>query len=676
MRNRIGVLVRALTIFVGMAILLAAYYWVHRPFGIAPGNERPEIALRLGGALLDLLTVAVMFAVAGGIGRAALRRLDLAALSRSERLALEGGIGLGALALAALAFGLIGLYRGLILWIALIAAALILRNSVRGWVGDGVGIARSIRLDGAWIAFAVVLSATLLALALAVALAPPFHWDGMTYHLIAPARYLEDGRILAHPDNFYLGLSQNVEMLYGIAIAALGRDTAAAPVHFGMGLLGLLATAGLTRRFAGRAAGWTAVLLLLSAYNVWALFGWTYVDLGALLYGALALIAAVEWRRTRADGWIAVMGAVFGLALGVKYVAGSIGLAMGVFLLIHAPRRVVRSGAIFGVAALIAFGLWMVKGALLYGNPVYPFFFDGLNWDAERATAFSFADRSLLALGNGWQIPIIPVAAAIFGQDNNDGFGFTAGAWLLTTFLLLPLVWRWLDSQARRLARDVLAMLLPLIGFWMIMSAWSAVGVQTRLMAVALPAFAVAGALGFAGLANFPKKPLDVNWLVRAAFAITVILGGIEVGQSVTRDKIVPYLVGQATDDDFMYANTGAHFGALEQLATLPDGSQVRFMWEPRSYYCPETVTCIPDILFDHWVRPMRGGVDADGVFAQYRASGDDYLLFFDAGYDLYTQFSHHAELDRQFPAALERHMIPVWTDGLRYTLYSWRDAP
>ena len=675
MQNKVGVLARALIIFVAVFALLVAYFWVHRPFGIQPGGGFPQTPLRLGGALIDLLTASAIFAAAGGIGRAMLARFDLTPLSRAERVALEGGIGLGAVAIGALFLGLIGLYRGAVLWIVLIAAAIVTRHAVTGWLRDSVALVKSVRADGAWNGFIAIFAGVLLLLALLTALAPPVSWDGMTYHLIAPTRYLAEGRIAAHPDNFYIGLSQNVEMLYGMTIGLFGRDTAAAPIHFGIGLLALAATAGLTRRYAGRSAAWLTILLLLSAYSFWALFGWSYVDLALMLYGALALIAALTWRDQRADGWIILMGVVVGLAMGVKYTAAALGVVLGLFLLINEPRRVVRNALLLTIPALIAFLPWMIKGVALYGNPVYPFLFDGLNWDAGRATAFSFADRSLTALDRGWQIPILPLAATIFGDGNSDGFGFTAGPWLLTSFLLLPLVWECLESKARRLASGALMILIPLILFWMVLSAWSAVGTQTRLMLMSFPAFAAGGALGLTGLARFPKKPIDIHFIVRVLLILTTALALVEAVHSTVRDQVVSYLFGETPLDDYMYTNTGAYYGALRQLDTLPDGSQVRLMWEPRTYYCPDDIRCVPDILFDSWVRPMLYGADADGVFEQYRDSGDDYLLFFHAGYDLYTAFSHYAALERLFPETIERWMTPIWTDGVRYTLYAWRDA-
>ncbi len=671
MRNTFGILIRALIIFIGMFALIVAYYWVHRPFDIEPGLPIAPSALRLGGMVIDLLTVGVIFAAAGGLGRLILSRLDMP--SRAERFALEGGIGLGAISLITLALGLVGLFRGIVFAIVLIAVLILLHRQVIGWLRDGRELLCSIRLQSAGVTLTVIFTAILLVLALFIALAPSTHWDSTTYHLLAPQQYLRAGQILAQPDNFYLGLSQNVEMLYSVGIGLFGRDTTAAPIHWGIGVLALIGIAGLTRRFAGHATAWLAILLLLSAYNLWALFGWSYVDLGNLLFGTLALIASVRWRETGGRGWIMLMGVILGLAMGVKYTAAAMGVAMSVYLLVHQPRQIIRNSAILGIAAVLAFGLWMVKGAALYGNPVYPFFFNGLNWDAGRTLAFSYANRSLLVSGDGWQIPIIPVSATVFGLDYSGGYGFTAGVWLLTSFLLLPLVWRFLDERARRLAKDGLIFLIPLIFFWMLTAAWSVTGMQTRLMMMSLPVFAVTGALGFAGLANFPKKPLDINWIVRIAFVATIAFGFIDVAETFTKEEIAPYFVGDISLNDFMYANTGAYYGALQNLNTLPAESQVRFLWEPRSYYCPPTITCVPDILLDQWVRPQVYGATPQDVFAQFRDSGDDYLLFFRAGYELYTTISNHPELDPLFLQMVDDTMTPVWTDGIRYTLYGWK---
>ncbi len=665
MPSRSNLLLRALVIFVALFALMVGYFWVHKPFDAG-------VVARLGGALIDALTAAALLVIGGGIGRAALARVDLSPVSRAERVALEGGIGLGLIALGALLLGLIGLFRPPLLWALLLGLTVLRVRALVGWLGDSRSLLRSVRAQ--WGAQRLVIGycVVMLALALLIAVAPPTHWDSLTYHLIAAQRYTQAGAIQGQPDNFYLGLSENVEMLYGLTTGLFGRATAGAPVHFAIGLLALLATAGVTRRFAGRAAGWWAVLLLLSAFNLWALFGWAYVDLGTLLYGALALSAASAWRERRSSGWLIVLGAIVGLAMGVKYTTLALGVAIGLFVLIHEPRRVVRNGAILVVAAVLAFAPWALKGLLLYHNPIYPFIFNGLNWNADRAAAFNFSAYSMAASGALWQLPILPIAATIFGLDRVDGYGFTIGPWLLTLFLLLPLVWAFLDARARRLALDALSFIIPLTVFWAVMAATSSIGIQTRLMIMALPAFAVAGAVALYGLGRFPRKPVDINFIVRGVLALTIALTLVDAVRDTVAEDAVPYLTAQISMDQFMYDNTGAYYGAMTHL---PAGSRVLLMWEPRGFYCPPTVTCTADVLFDNWKLPqIAEKLTPDGVFARYR-SEYDYLLFFGSLYDQYLEFSTYPALDRTFPAERDQRMTPVWTDGIRYTLYGWQDG-
>ncbi|MGQ9890067.1 MAG: glycosyltransferase family 39 protein, partial [Aggregatilineales bacterium] len=456
MTDRTQAAARGTLILVAALALLIGYYWVHKPAGF-------EMAFTLGGALLDLLAAGAIIAVGGGLGRRALARLlPPGLLSNGEGLALEAAAGLGLLSAAALALGLAGLYTPAALWaLLLLAAAALGWPGLRGWLAAARALARSRWPAGAWPRFLAAFTLAALALALLHALAPPVAWDALMYHLDGPRSYLAAGRIVARPDNPYLGFPQSVETLYGLGMALFGRDTAAAPLHFGLGLLALISLGGLARRHGGEAAGWLAPALIMSAYSSWLLFGWPYVDLGVLLYSAAALTAFANWRAARDDRWLILAGASAGLSLGVKYTAGALLLALLAGAAWTAPRRAARIGLLLGPPALILFLPWLGRGLLLYHNPVYPFFFGGLGWDAVRADLF-FGGAGLAGRSEFWQVLLLPAAAAIFGVEKAFGFAFTAGPWLLTLPLLVPLGWRWLDAPARALAAACWALLAPL----------------------------------------------------------------------------------------------------------------------------------------------------------------------------------------------------------------------
>ena len=60
-------------------------------------------------------------------------------------------------------------------------------------------------------------------------------------------------------------------------------------------------------------------------------------------------------------------------------------------------------------------------------------------------------------------------------------------------------------------------------------------------------------------------------------------------------------------------------------------------------------------------------------VLETYRESGDDYLLVFHTLYEQYLTVSPDRAIDEEFTAVVEDYMTPVWTDGVRYTLYGWK---
>src|SRR5262249_51735711 len=156
---------------------------------------------------------------------------------------------------------------------------------------------------------------------------------------------------------------------------------------------------------------------------------------------------------TQHNGWLIALGLCAGQAMGVKYTGVGLALAIGVYVAWRAPRRVVMNGLILGVTTLLALSPWLIKGTLLYRNPVYPFAFGGVNWDVHHAEMFGGGD-GLIDNGAIWQVPLLPWAATIFGQEGNGSYGFTLGLWLAAAPLLLILGWSWLPKQARQLARD------------------------------------------------------------------------------------------------------------------------------------------------------------------------------------------------------------------------------
>ena len=677
MRN---VMAAKLILLVGMITLLALYFW-----GQNNGAQQAILVngfVGVAGVAVDLLAVTALVAMAGAAGRWLSRRLrlDVAALHPAERVAAEAGLGLGLLSLGALGFGLLGLFN-VLMWLVLLVVTVLLRREIFGWLRDMRGVlGLALRPQTGWERFVVVFVGGLLLLALLLALAPPFAWDAMTYHLVGPGRYVQAGRIAAHADNHFLGFPQGVEVLYGVLMALTGRVTSAAPLHFVLGLLALLGTSGLVCRYTNRTTAYTSVLLFTTSYSLWRLFTIPYVDLGVMLYGVLALVAFSEWHRLKTANLLLLVGLYGGFALGVKYTAGGLIFALAVSIVLAQPRRVLRNGVMFGVPFFVVFLPWLVKGALLYSNPVYPYVFDGLAWDSLRAANFSATGGGLLAGDLAWQWPLLPFSATIFGQEQLSPYSFTLGVWLLTAPFALLLGGRFLSLSARSLVRIVTPLALASLAFWMVLAAISGIGAQPRLMLFGLPFAAVLAALAFDSFARFPKKPLDINFLLQAALMFTLLLGVFNIADHFAKANPAVYLV-ENDRERYLRDNLGSYYPAVRQLESLPPGSQVLFMWEPKSFYCPDHIVCQPDILFDHWSWPLRRGADAESLMQGWHDNGIDYLLVHglpegsEFGYDFWLDAHAFARAENeQFPAALAAAMQPVWSDEFAYTLYTWRD--
>jgi hypothetical protein len=659
---RIGV------VLIALIVLLIGYFWVHKPLDLS-------LLFNLGGAALDVLTISLIASIAGGLGRRMLQPIDLNVVSWSERIALEGSVGLGVLSILALALAAAGLYTGSAFWLLFTSVAVLGNRALIEWLRELLaGLKRTMKSTNGWSRWLMLVTLALLIMSLLRALGPPTAYDALNYHLVGPKHYLAAGRLVAIPENVFMGFPQGAEILYGAAMSLFGRDTAPALLHAWFGVVGLLAIGGLVRRYADHSTAWLAVTLLMSAYSIWLLFSWSYVDLAMMACGALAFISVVRWRESGDWRWLMLTGLWAGLALTIKYTALGLIFALAVYVIWSRLRQSLRNAAILGLVVWLVFLPWAVKGIVLYHNPFYPFVFGGVNWDAGRAATFTASGSGLSGSEQAWHLPILPVAATIFGVEKGERYSFTVGPWLLTAPALLILGWRWLSERSQRLAREGLRLALPLLLYWIFLAATSGIGAQTRLMMMGMPVAACLAGLGFHSVFNWPRKPLDIGFLLRAMLTLTFVLSLLEASQGVVKSKIIPYLLGQVDREQYLFDHLGTQMLAVKQLAELPPGAQALFLFEPRSYYCPPHVTCRTDILFDIWARPLQQGMTPDEVFQSWQAAGWDYVLVFESGFNFVAQDPRFARENALLPDALKQWMMPVWSDEIGgYTLYHWK---
>lgn len=206
------------------------------------------------------------------------------------------------------------------------------------------------------------------------AMAPEMSPDGSAYHLGLVSRYYREHGFPAVTTNIYANLSQGVEMLFLFAWP-WGKHSAAALTHLGFlyALASLVLSYG--RRFGSPLAGAGAAALVwlspvaaldaASAYND--------VAVAAIVFGVYYLLQV--WREARHASLLIAVGALAGFAFAAKYTAFvALAYALGVVAWqLWRTHWMIRS--VVTVAAVAAFWIapWLVKNAIVVGNPVSPF---------------------------------------------------------------------------------------------------------------------------------------------------------------------------------------------------------------------------------------------------------------------------------------------------------------
>jgi len=662
-----------------LLLVVAVYYWVHKPI-------TPALVRALGGALLDFGSAVLVFAVAGGVGRALLLPTlpTWGALSRPEKLAGEALLGSGAVSLALLVVGALRL-DALAVLLTLLALALSSWRGLLGWLGDlwawrRIAVATTER-------FLAVFIGLNLFLALAMALTPPTKFDTLTYHLVGAKHWLAAGHWVTLDSNHFFGFPQLVNTLFAGQMALLdGRLTGAASLHWLYGVFFLLMVGGYAARRFSLGVGIWAAALLLSATSVWLALGWAYVDLAAAGFGMVAFIALEQWQETRAWRWLA-LGAVFvGLALGVKYTAVIFALAAGAYVLVYARRDLLKAGALFGGVALLVFLPWMLRGGVLYDNPLYPYGAPSGEWDALTDTWYTNIERAPLRKFTALTAPIL-LTPTFIGIEGAEIFGATIGPLFLLLIPLLLLTWRRFSPSQRSSLGGMLGMVLLMHALWLVMAYISIHGAQTRLLYPMFGLLAVLAAAALDSLRTLPKKPIYLAWLVRTVVLLVLALTlldhlagtrpkeGQKGLQSTTLEshfletRALEYLLGIIDQDAYLEQALGWHITTIQMLNRLPDDARILFLWETRSLYCDEPrISCVEDAILHRFWHDRRVYGD-EGLLAAW--SGYTHILVWETGRQ--HEFENNPLLTADDRAAWGTFVeqLPVqWRGADVYTLY------
>lgn len=678
-------------------LILGLYYWVHKPV-------TPALVRALGGAFLDVAVATVFVAVAGGLGHRLLRRVDLSNWSELERIAAAGLIGLSGLSLLILIIGVVML-NALSIAVLLIVVAVLIWHDLASWMGSVIRWVRSGLPRDRWSRFLALAALTLLLMALSLSVLPPTKFDVLTYHLAGPRQYVEHGRFYAAPHNHFLGFPQLVENLYSAQLALTGRLAGGGPIHWGIGVLALLAVGGYAGRRSGVVAGWSAVAILLTSASVWMEMTFSYVDLMPLGLAVTGMAVFESWKNTRQNSpnaldssrdwrlglsYLILLGSIAGFGMGTKYTVLWMGAAFGLLIVLTAWRSggwrvMIVCGTVYGATAAAVAGPWLIRNVIWYHNPVYPFVFDVGEMDAIRQDWYNQPESGVIYGSNAWQVPLMPVTATFLGIESGAGYGADIGPLFLVLMPLGLLVLRQFTRPERATATRLLIFAGVLMVIWMIAAGFgSYINQQTRLMLYMFGPLAVAAGMILETLRRLPKKPIDISFIMRAMVALTLVFTIISGVQTFADHGVGIYFSGEdGYKTDYLLDQLGWHYETMRQINALPEGVTVRFLWEPRYLYCDnERIHCYTDSLMDAWYYARRTLNDPGVIAERWRAEGTDYLLVYEFGREYeeeHAQMYDESDWDA-WEVFVNAALVEVWRNGntkddVQYILYRWRSS-
>lgn len=656
-------------------VVVLPYYLYHRPFDV--GN-----VVGIANTLGDVVVVVLLLVLAASLGKFFLRAFSFE--SALEALVIQTGIGYAIIAFVIFALGFVGLLQPMVFWILLVAGlGLLFRQTRAVWNQmRSVELPRATRGERVLAIFICVT----LGIALVFALTPPTGWDGIQYHLVFPKLALQQGYFSPPPDNLSLSNPPLVELLF-LAAMGLKSDAAAQVVHWSYLVLTLGALMVFAARYFTWHIGWLASAMLVAVPSMLLISTWAYNDAALMLYTVTALfwtLRAIETQRAR-DFLLA--GILAGGALGEKYTALFVVLALGALIFFQGGWRIptlhnVRNAFVLGLVAFALALPWYVRNYFFVGNPIHPFVFGGLYWDAWRLERYARAGSGLLA--QPLELLAVPYIATVQGFQGGY-FDATLGALLLA---FLPFNFLKRDAaRAKFVLRAMWFLVAVLFAFWWFGVAQSKLLFQTRLLFPIFPLLALLAAEGWSRLARLELPQFNVQRFASLLIMLALIFNLTSNVLATFFNRPFDVLLGIETRQEFLTRQLGDHYTLSQWLnENVPRDARIVSLWEPRTYYIERAIEA--DALLDrfgHLFFLYEG--DANKIAAEWRNEGFTHVLLFRAGLNdfLQSQYDPISEAEMKTLQELEtnhlrlvydRASLGLFTNEKGLALKDWETQP
>jgi 4-amino-4-deoxy-L-arabinose transferase-like glycosyltransferase len=463
----------------------------------------------------------------------------------------------------------------------------------------------------------VIFSAGLLALLLALfqAFTPPWDYDGLAYHLQGPRLFLEAGRIIPIPENWFTYYPSTWEMLYLLGMG-LGSDIFARLIHFSTLILLLLATYAFGKRFLPKPGGWLAAAILLGI-PILPLWGnAAYTDIAWALFQFLAIGLFLIWVKERNPWLLGLSGVTQGLALGSKYLALSSAGILLVFVILFSARnenkwagwkQPLRDAVIFGLSAFLVALPWYLKNFLWTGNPIFPLYFpQNLINPAELKIWTDYINS--FGTGKNWfDYLLLPVNIYL----QHDKFGTFMGSMEMPNPLFLfvlayPFIRRKIEETIRR-SLDILAAMTGILFI-----AWSLGSQQIRFLLPLFPGLSIISSQVLMQLLIKLNK-YNLGRTIKIGLVGGMVISSlIFMGLYFILIRPEKGLLGLETKSTFIQRMVRDNSGINYANEHLAKGAKMMLLWDGRGYYCDRI--CLPDVDQSRWTAMVERSTDIQSM--------------------------------------------------------------
>lgn len=456
-------------------------------------------------------------------------------------------------------------------------------------------------------------------------LTPPISRDALIHHLAVPKLWLQNGWFYEMKWAKFSYYPMNVDVLYMIPLY-WNKDFLAKFIHmsFGMGTAFLIYN--YLKNRISLIAGLLGVLIFLSTPMIFRLSTQAYVDLGLIFFTTASILTFIRYRDSAFKDfkWLFLSSLAMGLALGTKYNALIVWFFLSVMIVFVYARdskeqwKAFTCGLIFFFISLLVFSPWLIKNAMLTGNPFYPLFqgiFNTSNTATQNGTYSVVSGRTYsgifqfreMMFGEGfWETLLIPVRYFFQGQDHSHRY--FDGVLNPVFIILAPF-----SFMNKSFYRDKLFFTGFVIFF--ILTATSLDQTRIRYILPVVPILSILAVMGLINIfhwANGLSINLRISGLVILTLSCTAFMTQNIIYIKNYYHGIGPmnYILGKESRDEFITRHNSG-YAAIKYINThTPKNAKVRlFLFAGRGYYL--------DRLYEEG--PHYGMSDIGGLVANAR---------------------------------------------------------